>query len=140
MSKKQAADVSAQPKKESFFDPEVSIKKGLCGFEGCKCKIMKACDRICDEDMGPLVSCPKHHDTFWSGYRYMDEKACQTQYGQELSFQTCFNNSHEIKLGNVENPHDGHIATGMEGEMKAKRKYGAYNASAPIGMLGSTSC
>ena len=118
----------AEKKKDGFFDPMVALRKGKCGYQHCG----KALDKngVDDED---AISCAKHHETWYTGYRYDSETDSQIKFGSNLDYQNCFNNGHAALHSNIDKDFSsGKLSTGFGGYGNAERTYGAWTQSVPM--------
>ena len=117
-----------EKKKDGFFDPVTSIKKGKRGYQHCNKPIDK--NGVDDDE---AISCTKHHETWSTGYRYDSEKKSQIQYGSNLDYQNSFNNgNHVLHLDGDKDFSEGKIDTGFGGFADAERVCGAWTQSAPM--------
>ena len=108
--------------KKVGYDPSSDIKRGVCGYEGCKMKIDLVTKGASD------ISCPKHDSTHKISYSYLSKEDCQKKYNSDAKFSECVNSSCGCIHDGDETPcKEGRMSDNKEHFQKSSRVYGAWS-------------
>ena len=114
--------------KKLGYDNTIDLKKGICGYAGCK----KTLAAATDNNPRP-IGCDAHEEVHEVGYSYMPEGECQKKYNAEVEFSESVDNSFNV----VHNSEDKTCKEGQVGKVtehfqEAGRTYGAWDLKEPM--------
>ena len=114
--------------KKVGYDGRVDVKRGICGYGGCREKV----PATTVEDPNP-ISRPEHDETYEVAYSYLPCQECQDKYNTDVEFAESFDSSHGVIHVDHEKPCDeGEISSGTEHLKDVGRDYGAYDLKEPL--------
>ena len=133
MPKKGAVGSASDFTKKVGYDPEADLKRGVCGYEGCKLKL-----RVVAAGAPKPLNCESHEETRAKCFSYLDEKTCHTDFNTKFEFSTTFAKSHQCIHHDADKTNkEGHLGEGREHYQDVGRTYGAYNLSEPLAWLSN---
>ena len=120
MPKKGAAPLAVV--KKVGYNAAIDIKRGVCGYEGCKLKIDQATEGASN------ISCPNHEAVHKISYKYLSPGDCQQKYNSDATFSECVDCSYGVVHDGDEKPcKEGHMSDNKEHFQKASKVYGAWS-------------
>ena len=113
------------PTKKVGYDPAADLKKGICGYEKCKRKVLPPSD-----GNGPSIACEEHATTYKTAFQYLKPDDCQIIFSTEVEFGACFDRVHQqIHFDAEKTAPEGTVNKYADHYAEVGRTYGAYNMS-----------